>query len=278
VRSRPLLLAAAALVLVLAGYGGSGKPSLFIPEQGVRIRDAVSAEAVQRPDGSMFLYANLPKGIEGFRSQDGLTFEHFEGRLPLGAHPAVISLPGGKLRMYYATPSDLPYFPSQVRSAVSKDGYLWFLENGIRLRDVGFGVMEVVALPDGSWRLYYNDRRPNGESRIVSARSTRGLTFHPEAGVRLPQPYADPAVVPLRGKGWLMAVATIEKGKRQRVFLAESHDGLSWKLDPKPLVAEAGASDFDPTLLPLPDGRFRLYYTRRRGTLFEVRSGIVERR
>jgi hypothetical protein len=96
--------------------------------------------------------------------------------------------------------------------------------------------------------------------------------------VRLPPPYVDPGVVPLRGRGWLMAIATIEKGKRQRIFLAESRDGLAWKIDPKPLVAEAGASDFDPTLLPLPDGRFRLYYTRSRGTLFELRSGIVEPR
>lgn len=226
----------------------------------------------------MLLYANLPRGIEGFRSQDGLSFEHVKGRLPLGAHPTVVPLEGGKLRMYYATPADLPFFPSQLRSAVSKDGYIWFLENGVRLRDVGFGVMEVVVLPDGSRRLYYNDRHLDGTSLIVSARSTKGLTFHPEPGFRLPQPYVDPAVVPLRGKGWLMAVATIEKGKRQRIFLAESRDGIAWKLDPKPLVAEAGANDFDPTLLPLPGGRFRLYYTRSRGTLFELRSGIVERR
>lgn len=276
-RRRLLLLAAAAAALVPASYGGSGRPSHFIPDQGVRIRDAVSAEAIRRPDGSIFLYANSPKGLEGFRSRDGLAFERVEGRLPLGAHPAVVSLPDGKLRMYYATQADLPFFPSQMRSAVSKDGFVWFLENGIRLRDVGFGVMEVVALADGSWRLYYNDRRLDGTSRVLSARSTKGLTFHPEAGVRLPEPYADPAVVRLGSKGWLMAVSTIERGKRQRVFLAESRDGLSWQVDPRPLVEEAAASDFDPTLLGLGNRRYRLYYTRSRGSLFELRSGTVDR-
>ena len=275
---RRLLLLAGAAALVPAGYGGSGRPSHFIPDHGVRIRDAVSAEAIRRPDGSIFLYANSPKGLEGFRSRDGLAFERVKGRLPLGAHPTVVSLPGGKLRMYYATAADLPYFPSQMRSAVSKDGFTWFLENGIRLRDVGFGVMEVVALPDGSWRLYYNDRRPDGTSRILSARSTKGLTFHPERGIRLLSPYADPAVVPRAGGGWLMAVSTIEHGKQQRISLAESKDGLDWTIEREPLVAEADASNFDPTLLPLGGDRYRLYYTRRRGALFQVLSGVLERR
>jgi hypothetical protein len=248
-----------------------------MPDAGVRIRQGVSAEALRLPDGAILLYANVPKGIEGFRSQDGLSFQRLTGRMPLGAHPTLVALPGGRLRMYYATPDDLPFVPSQLRSATSRDGAFWFLEGGVRFGDVGFGVMEIVRLADGTWRLYYNDRRLDGTSRILSARSTRGLTFHLEPGVRVPAPYVDPAVVRLGAYGWLMAISTIEPGRRQRIFLAESGDGLRWHIEAKPIIAEAQASDFDPTLLPLPGGRFRIYYTRSQGTLSEIRSGTLRR-
>ena len=72
-----------------------------------------------------------------------------------------------------------------------------------------------------------------------------------------------------------MVVSTIEKGRRQRIYLAESKDGLRWKVEPRPLVDDAGASDFDPTLLAVGRGRYRIYYTRLRGTRFELLSGIV---
>jgi hypothetical protein len=177
--------------------------------------------------------------------------------------------------MYYATPAALPYKPSRVQSAVSRDGLTWFLEGGNRFADAGFGVMEVVALDDGSWRLYLNDRPLEGGSRIVSGRSTKGITFHRERGARLQPPYADPAVVRLASGRWLMVVSAIEP--RQRLFLAESVDGLRWRLDPEPLLDDPRWSLFDPTLLPLGGDRYRLYYTRSRGALYELRSGVLSR-
>jgi len=74
-----------------------------------------------------------------------------------------------------------------------------------------------------------------------------------------------------------MAVSTIQRGRRQRIFLAESSDGLRWRVERTPLVADVGASDFDPTLLPLGGDRYRMYYTRSRGSIFELRSGILSR-
>jgi hypothetical protein len=268
-------LVAAVLAFGLSLGGRHNATWRFTPDPGVRLRDAVSAEALRRPDGSTLLYVNTPTEIAAFRSSDGLTFRRVRGRMPLGAHPTVVSLPDGHLRMYYATPAALPYEPSQLRSAISRDGLYWFLESGIRFGDIGFGVMEIVRIPGGDWRLYFNDRRLDGSSRIVSARSAKGITFHSERGIRLPRPYVDPAVVRLRPGRWLMAVSTIERGRKQRIYLAESPDGLTWRVDPEPFVADPGASDFDPTLLPLGRGRYRLYYTRSHGSVFELRSGIV---
>jgi hypothetical protein len=274
-----ILPLAAALAALFVWVGGSTASHWrFAPDPGVRLHDAVSAEAVRRHDGSLLLYVNTPTEIAAFRSDDGLSLRRAAGRMPLGGHPTVVQLPSGNLRMYYSTPPDLPIYASRLLSAISPDGLTWFLEGGIRLRDVGFGVMEVVPLPDGSWRLYFNNRHPDGSSEIVSARSTKGITFHLEPGVRLPAPYADPGVVRLGRGRWLMAVSTIERGRKQRIFLAESPDGLSWSVEPRPILAEAGASDFDPTLLALGHGRYRLYYTRSRGRSFELRSGVLSRR
>ena len=269
------LLALAAALLVLPGCAGGEAEWRLTGDPGVRIRNVVSAEALQRADGSLLLWANTPTAIVAYRSPDGLTFRPVRGRMPLGAHPTVVRLPYGRLRMYYATPDVLPYKPSRVRSAVSRDGLTWSLEEGNRFADAGFGVMEVVRLPDGSWRLYLNDRPFKGASRIVSGRSTKGITFHPEPGVRLPPPYADPAVVRLASGGWLMVLSAIER--RQRLYLAESADGLRWELAAEPLLEDPRWSLLDPTLLPLGGDHYRVYYTRSRGSVYELRSGVLSR-
>lgn len=268
------LVLAAAAIFVLAGCGGGREPAWRLDlDPGVRVPNVVSAEALRQADGSILLWANRPEGIRAFRSSDGLTFRPAGGRMPLGAHPTVVRLRSGLLRMYYATADALPYEPSRMRSAVSRDGLTWSLEDGNRFADAGFGVLEVVQLADGSWRLYLNDRPFEARSRIVSGRSTKGLTFHPERGVRLPAPYADPAVVHLASGRWLMVLSAIER--KQRLYLAESADGLDWRLDPEPLLEDPVWSLLDPTLLALGRDRYRVYYTRSRGNVYELRSGVL---
>jgi hypothetical protein len=270
---KPLVVVAA--LLTLAGCGGKEQGWRLAPEPGVRVPNVVSADALRQADGSLLLWANTPEGIEAFRSRDGLVFRHAAGRMPLGAHPTVVRLPSGRLRMYYSTPDALPYEPSRVRSAISRDGLTWFLEDGNRFADAGFGVMEVVPLDDGTWRLYLNDRPFKGPSRIVSGRSTKGITFHPERGIRLPSPYADPAVARLASGRWLMVLSAIEH--RQRLYLADSADGLRWTIEDPPLLEDQSWSLFDPTLLPLGGDRFRVYYTRSRGKVFQLRSALLSR-
>lgn len=97
------LLLAAGVVLLAAGCGGSGTRWHFSRDAGVRIENAVSAEAFKRPDGSIVVYANSPTGIEAWRSKDGLSFRGMRGRMPFGAHPTVVRLTDGRLRMYYAS-------------------------------------------------------------------------------------------------------------------------------------------------------------------------------
>jgi len=64
---------------------------------------------------------------------------------------------------------------------------------------------------------------------------------------------------------------------RQRLYLADSADGLRWTIEDRPLLEDQSWSLFDPTLLPLGGDRFRLYYTRSRGKVFQLRSALLSR-
>ena len=49
----------------VAGCGGDGTHWRFTKDDGVRLRDAVSVEALSQPDGSILLYVNTPRAIDG---------------------------------------------------------------------------------------------------------------------------------------------------------------------------------------------------------------------
>jgi hypothetical protein len=73
-----------------------------------------------------------------------------------------------------------------------------------------------------------------------------------------------------------MVLSAIEQ--RQRLYLAESEDGLQWELAAEPLLDDPRWSLLDPTLLPLGRDRYRVYYTRSRGSVYELRSAVLSRR
>ncbi|MFQ6085786.1 MAG: CFI-box-CTERM domain-containing protein [Candidatus Bathyarchaeia archaeon] len=97
----------------------------------------------------------------------------------------VVRLPDGRYRMYYALEPEAPDFEGQVYSAISSDGLIWVNEPGVRIDQVAFPC--VIQLPDGRWRMYYQDwNRPQGVNACIgSAVSDDGLAFEREEGVRL---------------------------------------------------------------------------------------------
>ena len=188
--------------------------------------------------------------------------------------------------MYFeAQPPDRP---ARICSARSADGLTWEPEPGVRFgadNEWRYGSPRAVPLPDGRWRLYcHRYTQPlqmglDAGNHIVSAISADGLTFEEEPGVRIPQTtaletfavYAAEVV----GVGtavpapWRMYYAgwTAEP-VRGRIFSATSLDGLAWAKDPEPNVEPAGlgVDAFDaekcsePSVMQLPDGRYRIYY------------------
>lgn len=90
----------------------------------------------------------------------------------------VVDLNNGKYRMYYSPEPDTKGFMGQVYSAISSDGVKWTIEDGTRLTLATFP--SVIKLPDGRYRMYFQDNR-----EIKSAVSTDGLSWEREQGTRI---------------------------------------------------------------------------------------------
>jgi hypothetical protein len=149
----------------------------------------------------------------------------------------------------------------------------------------------VLALPGGGFRMYFSQILPrngypsgandydNASTRILSAWSSDGVRWVPEAGVRLLPQEA--------GAGDFRVVSSevvpIGDGRRLRMYFeccpgsqgvtnsirsATSDDGLRWALEPGSRVESAGHNYAAPRIVFLEDGRLRMY-------LFDRGEGII---
>ena len=107
--------------------------------------------------------------------------------------PNVIRLPDGGYRMYYTglgPNPDLGMMGEAFLSAFSHDGAKWQKEAGARLEvsdvDDSDRILcpEVIPLPDGRYRMYWENKTVAGPSVILSAVSDDGMVWSQEPGVR----------------------------------------------------------------------------------------------
>ncbi|GMR19248.1 MAG: hypothetical protein BMS9Abin34_380 [Patescibacteria group bacterium] len=159
-------------------------------EEGVIIEDASvrNPEVVPLPDGRYRMYFDQGGQVKSAVSDDGKKFTAEKGTRLKGEMPTVIVLPNGRWRMYFIA-------SREIKSAVSDDGVNWTVEKGVRIAPGGEsdpdGIAHpaVIILPKGGYRLYYDGEIRRTEQdftrRILSARSTDGLTWTKEEGVRI---------------------------------------------------------------------------------------------
>src|SRR3989338_3232303 len=100
------------------------------------------------------------------------------GGLAIGGNYAdsdFVDIGNGKYRMYYAIEPEVPGNKLEVYSATSSDGMKWEPEEGVRRTFTVFP--DVVKLPDGTWRMYFQNA-----GVIKSAKSSDGLKWTDESG------------------------------------------------------------------------------------------------
>jgi hypothetical protein len=172
--------------------------------------------------------------------------------------PFVLAMPDSSFRMY--VPSDQE---GGIISAVSSDGLVFTLEEGVRSRDGG--MPGALLLPDGQVRMFLAGGN-EGQDGIYSKISSDGLNFTTEPGVRIPAPANsitdNPEPIQLADGSYLMLYQIHDKKyeglppwEHTEIYLATSTDGFTWTTNPT-IIGYGGTS----CVVEGADGTLYLYY------------------
>lgn len=244
---------------------------IWTPENKLIIPWGSAHEAIYGPDRNVLLfYVDRNFYISLAKSDDGLNFSNAkiiiwprnEGEYFIDPNPVV--LPDGSIRIYLRhlynfLKQESGNIKSEILAFRSKDWEAWTLEEDVRYVDPegkqgARAVMDpfVVWLNGNNYRLY----RPKG-GRITGIADSidGGKTFPIE---RKSFYGGDVAQVIRIDSRWRMYYVSgeIESGKPQYTGLAESPDGLKWKIM-KNITFKGG---WGAHVLKLPDGKYRMYY------------------
>ena len=196
--------------------------------------------------------------------------------------PNVVRLPEGGYRMYYTgrgpahpDPDAIGY----VLSAHSDDADTWIKDPGIRIdlhsprATTRTLCPDVVPLPDGTWRMYYEARSGDAPTTILSAVSDNGLQWETEAGIRIGDgawSYGTPRLIYLEdGRSRLYFhrythPLSYELNAGNHIISAISSNGLEFTMEEGVRIAQETAREtfsvYAPEVIRLGDGSYRMYY------------------
>lgn len=231
------------------------------------------------PDGLNWTYEGVVIGA-GYGGVDGWT-----------ESSDTLALPDGSYRMYFGYAYGSGWSWGYIMSAISQDGRNFTAEAGVRVSNGGTydsfraGGPYIVKLPDGTLRMYYCGY--SDKYRILSARSTDGLNWTKEEGLRLDvgpagsydsNGVSSPRVIRVAGGNYLMFYCG-DGGSpvENRILRAVSTDGLNFTkatgfcIEAAQLTALGygsfpfGVSPGD--IVPLGDNKYRMYFNADRGNL-----------
>jgi len=199
--------------------------------------------------------------------------------------PNVVKLPSGGYRMYYTglgSGRSGEEAEGYILSAFSEDASSWVKEPGIRV-DVHEPYAarrtlcpDVVPLPDGCWRMYFEAGGTVGPNKVLSAVSDDGLQWEPEPGIRFGNgewAYGSPRCLYVEDSGRTRFRLychhysfPMESGldAQNHIVSAISDDGL--KFEPEPGVRIPQETEYEayavyaPEILLLEGGTYRMYY------------------
>ena len=197
--------------------------------------------------------------------------------------PNVIALPDGGFRMYYYSAEPERRHEGVmgcIVSAFSPDGDTWTREPGRRVAthapDAENRTLcpDVVCLPEGGYRMYYQAHGIQGRGVVLSSFSRDGLEWTREAGIRFAVADAvcgSPRCLPLEDGRWRLYCheypdhptgTGLDTGNH--VISAISADGLDFTREPGVRIEQESPLEayavYAVEVLRLGDGRYRMYY------------------
>ena len=192
--------------------------------------------------------------------------------------PNVIETNAG-FRMYYTESGpglDYRSSPAQILSAISHDGTVWELEPGVRIApyEPGPGLRvvcpDVVPLPEGGYRMYFEGQPHHGPSTVMSAYSDEGISWRADPGIRWGDDHADcgsPRCLCFKSDGRTLHRLYFHQFSTPRnhtIVSALSEDGLHFHKEPGARIVQETpfetATVYAPEVLYLGDGTYRMYY------------------
>lgn len=254
-----------------------------LPSGGYRMYYTGLGPARLDPDALGYILSASSADAVSWRKDPGVRVDLFRPHAAARTLcPDVIPLADGGYRMYFEARS--PDQPTVILSASSEDGLTFTPEEGVRFGDEvwSYGTPRVLYVDCEAagllqYRMYfYRYTFPlrsglDAGNHIISARSSDGLTFEEEPGVRIAQEtdresfsvYA-PEVIRLGDGSYRMYYSGWSETVRGGVFTATSSDGLTWQKASAPCIELGGSWDSDmvsePCAIELDDGRSRLFY------------------
>ena len=163
-----------------------------------------------------------------------------------------------------------------IVSASSRDGMTWERDGKICVGpNPPFATHrtlapDVVRLPDGRFRMYFEGRSGNHSDVILSALSENGQSWTVEEGVRLHDgenriDFGTPACVRLPGrKGWRLYHHARDP-RRCEIWSAFSTDGLRWEREPGVRISQTRPEEsygaYSPHVIPTARGFWRMVYS-----------------
>lgn len=250
---------------------------VFIPDAGLRLTDASIPEiGYDAATGTYYLFHSGEGTVKGdavATSKDGLTFSAPVLQTSKAFDPRRVRLPDGRWRSYFW---DNPGRPQGLKSSISADGVNFTEESGLRYAlqandKSTAGIYELFANPDGTMvLLYLGDLMGlNNTRRAVSLDSGKTFTFD-RGNILGDDSFGG-------GANSYVDITTIvlPDGRRRLFSMRQGHTiythtssdgGKTWTLDPGYRLRDSISfsqyspkSQNDPSVIRLPDGRYRLY-------------------
>jgi hypothetical protein len=206
----------------------------FDKEGEILIEKASVPDAVELPDGRIFLYAvdggnrsmsGLLVGISDDKGQTwqfgSLKIETARTQRSVGADPEIVLLSDGTFRLYYIvfnmmTPSQTPQ-DNKVMSATSTDGINFTEEEGVRFEYGNITDPDVVLI-NGTWYMYLSQG-----ARLIAATSNDGFDFKYSKTIREDGSVSN--TVHLDNETWRQFYCS------SGIKSAISTDGINWEQD-----------------------------------------------